>query len=48
MLISRVYLGEHWATDVLGGMLLGLSLGLISSAFIKQNTKEKRKKLSKG
>lgn len=42
MLVSRVYLGEHWATDVIGGSFLGLALGLFTVSFIEDNSISKQ------
>ena len=32
--LTRIYLGEHWLSDVLGGILLGSSMGLFASVLI--------------
>ena len=34
VVISRVYLGEHWPSDVLGGLALGTGVGWVATAVL--------------
>ncbi len=49
MLLSRVYLGEHWFSDIVGGSLLGGAMGLFAGIFLTDTTHshhdEKKKEL---
>lgn len=42
MTVSRIYLGEHWTTDVVGGFLIGASFGLFAGITVPEKTAAKK------
>ncbi|MBI2600416.1 phosphatase PAP2 family protein [Candidatus Daviesbacteria bacterium] len=39
MALTRIYLGEHWFSDVVGGAILGVAFGVLAAALILPKNK---------
>ena len=40
-LVARVYIGDHWPTDVIGGAALGLAFAFLAAAWLRQSAASK-------
>ncbi len=39
IMLTRIYLGEHWTSDVIGGSVLGVAVGLFATGLILRTKK---------